>query len=136
MSIKNYIAIAFIVTILPACIKTTTAIFELSNSTSLNCQITFYSNSSVDSVYSVDANSSILTNHTIIVEGSDNIFFELQEDTISIEFSNGKIIKYYKDRSFQLETKTIYSETYWIKEEISKRNYKYTFPITEEDLNY
>ena len=120
-----------ILLILSSCVKSSITTFELSNRTAVNCNVIFYLASKMES-YTVLANSNISTNKKIIIEGGTrkDIYFEIIEDSVIIEFDNNKTVKYYKSMGSK-DVKSIYKEEYWEKEEVSKRNYKYTFPITE-----
>lgn len=115
-----------------SCDPTSLMDVTINNSTSQKLRMTFVSNSLPGNTLSIDPDQTVLFDEGMSTTGS---FLEpsfAEYDSIYISNEANEILKVYKQDS---EGKNIYQvDTYWTYTEPSKRQYRYVYRITKEEL--
>lgn len=129
---KNISIIIWLFLLLVSCDPITYVSYNIANSTDENLALYFYSSVAIENdTLSLIKNS---VEEWRIVSVSDRspekIDLNQYYDSIIVKSNNHILKKYFWD----MNGKNIYNYDYWVESNKGKRNYEYTFEITEEDI--
>ncbi len=128
----KYILLLSWILAITSCDPVTFVSYNISNSTSKDLEIYVFSNI-------VDENDTIILNKktkeewmVISVSGKSAKKIELEQyyDSILVMSGDENVLKYIPE----MDGKNIYNYKYWDENKKKKRDYEYTFEITEEDI--
>ncbi len=139
MKMKKYSIILLFLGLVVSCDPTTNLTHKIKNSSSRDLTILFFYSIDQSDTLTIDRIDTLTINKNDvkiwlvdIVNGSaPRIDFSIVFDSIIIYSDTSALKKYFSNT----QGKSIYNYKYWDENKKGKRDYEYTFEITNQDLN-
>ena len=129
---KNWALLFVLVLLLVSCDPVTYVAYTIGNSTDKNLVVYFYSSVDIENDTLHLSQNSIEKWRIVSVSGKspEKIDFNQYYDSIIVKSSDLAVQRYFSYTT----GKNIYDYGYWVENKKGKRDYEYTFEITDEDI--
>ncbi len=125
----KYFIIITIITLMISCDPEVCTTYIIENNSSKNLEIIFSSSSAYNDTVTISNGDYHLWFKECHLGGKTIVDFQIY-DSICIKSGKENLLKYVSEK----EGKNIYNYEYWDENKKKKRDYEYTFEITEEDI--
>jgi hypothetical protein len=129
---KNIILYSAFVLFIVSCDPVTYVTYNINNSTNRSLIFFFHSNVAVENDTLTINRETSITWRTVSVSGRSPEKIDLNQYYDSIIVKSGKLIE--KKYTPDLSGKNIYNYEFWTENKKGKRDYEYTFEITDDDI--